>query len=69
MEMTKKELLRAWIIDTLDNTDKQSFNHSIGVVDGMERVFNHLLGGNSDSDKDIQAAYSRMDKRLYPNQD
>lgn len=64
-EQIKKRIVQL-ICDTLDDTNDCNFFHNIGVVDGMERVLNFLLGGNTDENTDIQAAYGRLRKRLYP---
>lgn len=63
-----KKRISQWIVDTLDDTNDNNFYHNIGVVDGMERVLNHLLGYDTDKDTNIQAAYNRLDKRLYPKE-
>lgn len=65
--MTTQDTIKQWIIDTLDKTDKRNFDHNIGVVDGMERVMRFCLNVDTDTNKDIQAAYARMHARLFPD--
>ncbi len=67
--MTTQEIIKQWIIDILDKTDKRNFDHNIGVVDGMERVMRFCLNVDTDTNKDIQAAYARMNARLFPDLD
>ena len=58
------KVVKGWIIDMLDDTDRSNFKHNIGVVDGFERVLNGTQGYDTDSDLEIRAAYSRLNKRL-----
>lgn len=65
--MTTQEIIKQWIVDMLDNADKRNFDFNLGTVNGMERVMRFCLNVDTDTDKDIQAAYARMNARLFPD--
>ncbi len=64
-----REHLKTWIIDRLGDVTEKNFDNAFGVVDGMERVYNWLLGGDVDNDPDIKAAYKALNLRLYGKED
>ncbi len=57
--------LKLWILDNLRAVTEKNFDAQMGVVDGMERVYAWLLGGDVNNDADIKAAYAELNLRLY----
>lgn len=67
-QVEMKKLLKMWIIDALDRTkNKCDLDYNLGVASGFERMYMVVTNQSADKDKDIKAAYDRLDKRLYPN--
>ena len=67
-QVEMKKLLKMWIIDALDRTkNKRDLDYNLGVACGLERLYMVVTNQAADKDKDIKAAYDRLDKRLYPN--
>lgn len=57
--------LKLWILDNLKLVKEKNFDAQMGVVDGMERVYAWLLGGDVNNDADINSAYEDLNIRLY----
>lgn len=66
-QVEMKKLLKMWIIDALDRTkNKRDLDYNLGVVSGLERVYMFVINKPADLERDVKAAYDRLDKRLYP---